>query len=171
MTLFACTLHYLAMAVQNCSKKSETVWKSLGPCTLSHRNHTMLVGMEYAALHWTCTGDQVHIYTGNVCVHYVGISRMYWTTTTIKVLQNSKNFTCFPIGSGLVTVVLKNPSHSSLPYSPAQWLCLFPVCGRHHGMRVLFCLSAGSHDLPSAHWHTPLKPPFLLRPFFLSWWV
>ena len=28
--------------------------------------------------------------------------------------------TCFPIGSGLVTVVLKKPSHSSRPYSPAQ---------------------------------------------------
>ena len=29
-------------------------------------------------------------------------------------------FTCFPIGSGLVIVVLKYPSHSSLPYRPAQ---------------------------------------------------
>lgn len=28
--------------------------------------------------------------------------------------------TCFPIGSGFVIVVLKNPFHSNLPYKPAQ---------------------------------------------------
>lgn len=56
--------------------------------------------------------------------------------------------TCLPMGSGLVTVVLKKPSHSSRPYSPAQWLWRLPVWGRHQGMRVLNCLSAGSHGVP-----------------------
>ena len=80
-------------------------------------------------------------------------------------------FTCFPIGSGLVIVVLKYPSHSNLPYRPAQWLCLLPVWGRHHGTRVLYCLSAGSHGLPSAQLQTPLRWPVELVPFFLSTWV
>lgn len=31
---------------------------------------------------------------------------------------------CLPIGSGFVMVVEKNPSHSTLPYRPAQLLCL-----------------------------------------------
>ena len=37
----------------------------------------------------------------------------------IYVLKK-KIMTCFPMGSGLVIVVPKNPSHSSLPYKPAQ---------------------------------------------------
>ncbi len=58
--------------------------------------------------------------------------------------------TCLPMGSGLVTVVLKNPSHSRRPYRPAQWLWRLPVWGRHQGISVLNCLSAGSHGFPSA---------------------
>jgi hypothetical protein len=78
--------------------------------------------------------------------------------------------TCLPMGSGLVTVVLKKPSHSRRPYRPAQWLCLFPVCGRHQGMRVLNCLAEGSQALPaSTQEQTPRRAPELLRPFFLSW--
>lgn len=76
--------------------------------------------------------------------------------------------TCFPIGSGLVIVVLKNPSHSNRPYSPAQLLCLFPVCGKHHGTSVLNCRSAGSQGRPSAHEQTPRSRPFEPLPFFLS---
>lgn len=34
--------------------------------------------------------------------------------------QRDPILTCLPIGSGLVTVVEKKPSHSSLPYRPAQ---------------------------------------------------
>ena len=79
--------------------------------------------------------------------------------------------TCLPIGSGFVTVVLKNPSQDSLPYSPAQWLCLLPVWGRHHGISVPNCLSVGSQGRPSAHEHTPRNIPLFARPFFLSLWV
>lgn len=79
--------------------------------------------------------------------------------------------TCFPMGSGFVMVVLKKPSHSSRPYSPAQWLCLFPVWGRHQGIRVLNCRSAGWHGLPSAHEHTPRKSSVDELPFFGSRWV
>ena len=35
---------------------------------------------------------------------------------------------CFPIGSGFVMVVEKYPSHSTLPYKPAQLLCLNIMC-------------------------------------------
>lgn len=84
-----------------------------------------------------------------------------------KLLLGEK--TCFPMGSGLVMVVLKNPSHSILPYKPAQLLCLLPVCGKHHGIRVLSCLSRGLHSLPVAQLHTPLKAPVELTPAFLSW--
>lgn len=47
----------------------------------------------------------------------------------------------------------------------------WPVWGKHHGTNVAYCLSAGSHDLPSAHEHTPRRDLFLPRPFFLSSWV
>ncbi len=76
--------------------------------------------------------------------------------------------TCLPMGSGLVTVVLKNPSHSRRPYRPAQWLWRLPVWGRHQGISVLNCLSAGSHGFPSAErqqvrisiiWKTEYKFP------------
>lgn len=71
------------------------------------------------------------------------------THRAYQLLSGTRSRTCLPMGSGLVTVVLKKPSHSSLPYSPAQWLCRLPVWGRHQGMRVLNCRSAGSHGLPA----------------------
>jgi hypothetical protein len=54
------------------------------------------------------------------------------------------NIICLFMSLWFVTVVLKNPSHSKLPYSPAEWLCLLPVLGRHCGITVLYCLSIGS---------------------------
>ena len=86
-------------------------------------------------------------------------------------LSQTRFFTCFPMGSGFVIVVLKKPSHSSLPYNPAQLLWRFPVCGKHHGTSVLYWRSAGSHAFPSAQEQTPRNFPRPLRPFFLSLWV
>lgn len=60
------------------------------------------------------------------------------TLTTLFCLGCSTR-PCLPIGSGFVTVVLKNPSHSKRPYSPAHWLCLLPVWGRHQQITVLYC--------------------------------
>ena len=55
--------------------------------------------------------------------------------------------TCFPMGSGLVTVVEKKPSQLMRPYIPAQLLCLDPVWFIAHGMSVLLWWSEGSHAL------------------------
>ena len=87
-----------------------------------------------------------------------------------KYIQKSRP-TCLPIGSGLVTVVLKKPSHSRRPYKPAQLLWRLPVCGKHHGTSVLNWRQEGSHVSPSAHEHTPRRSPFDDRPLRLSSWV
>ena len=44
--------------------------------------------------------------------------------TTHLFCSGCMTLPCFPIGSGLVMVVEKKPSHSTLPYRPAQLLCL-----------------------------------------------
>jgi len=89
---------------------------------------------------------------------------------SLKTIDQIINITCLPMSPGFVTVVLKNPSHYKHPYSPAHWLCLLPVGGRHQGIRVLYCVSNGSHvfSLPQAH--TARILPVGELPFFLAWW-
>lgn len=96
------------------------------------------------------------------------------TKYILRQFSNMKGYTrptlrtCFPMGSGLVTVVLKNPSHSSRPYNPAQWLWRLPVCGKHHGIRVLNWRSIGSQARPLAQLQTPRLWPLDPFPFRLS---
>lgn len=95
-----------------------------------------------------------------------------WTLLSQSLCVHEHELACLPIGSGLVTVVLKNPSHSRRPYNPDQLLCRLPVWGKHQGMRVLNCLSIESHGcFPSAQVHTPLNIPFGPLPLRLSLWL
>ena len=84
------------MFVQYVSEEAEGVWEPLRASTLPDTDYTVLLRVEDSTLstqEWECGLHQC---------------------------TNPLILTCFPIGSGLVTVVLKNPSHSSRPYSPAQ---------------------------------------------------
>merc|ERR1719187_987023 len=70
---------------------------------------------------------------------------------------------CLPSGSGSVMVVLKIPSHGTLPYTPCQLLCLSAVWGRDQDIMVSLCLSSASQKcilflLESEQLQTPREP-------------
>lgn len=136
------------MFVENVSEEAVSVWESLRASALPDADHPVLLRMQHTPLKQKTFAFSL--------VPRAGVRQLAW--------WRGDGRTCLPIGSGLVTVVLKKPSHSSLPYRPAQWLWRLPVCGRHQGIRVLNCLSAGSHGFPagahrrssmSSNWELP----------------
>ena len=145
------------MFIKNAAIKTVSIGKALGPSTLSDADHPVLLRMKNSSL-----------WEGSNKFKRISFTFIKTDHAIRSINCDQDPLTCLPIGSGFVMVVLKYPSHSSRPYSPAQLLCRFPVCGRHHGTRVLNCRSAGSHGLPSAHEQTPRKLPSDDRPFFLS---
>lgn len=182
---------YLSVFVQNVSEEAVGVWESLRASALPDADHPVLLRMQHTSLK-----QNIQIYLSTTDRHSITslVAARSCCPNEIRASSRAKGRTCLPMGSGLVTVVLKKPSHSSLPYRPAQWLWRLPVCGRHQGIKVLNCLSAGSHGFPArkqrisnvvklgmnllrlkwkacippAQVQTPLSAPVLLRPFFLS---
>ena len=173
-----CIAH-LSVLVQDCSKELVRVGKPLRAGTFTNAHYYMLLGMNDTTLcvcvcvcvwcvvcvcEWVCVCVCV---CGQIRVRECIMGMCEWVCLAAQTIR-SHLFP--PIGSGLETVVEKNPSHSRRPYRPDQWLCLLPVWGRHQGMRVPNCLSAGSHDpLAVALEHTPLR--FRDVPFLSSRWV
>ena len=95
----------LSVLVQNVTIKAIRVRKSLGPSTFPDTYNSCPFWVQNPSLnHKTEEKSQTEAELENK-FHQ----------------QCSDEFnTCLPMGSGLVTVVEKNPSHSSRPYNPAQ---------------------------------------------------
>ena len=80
------------MFVGNVAKKAVRIRKTLRASTLSYTDDSVLLRMQHTAL---CKQQKIKKY---VSVDYF-----------------HNRYTCLPMGSGLVIVVEKNPSHSRRP--------------------------------------------------------
>ncbi len=135
---------YLSVLVQHVSEELVSVGETLRSGALAHADHAVLFRMENSSLQRQ-KDHRVSLAEGSVIKSCAGVTSQQSGTDGRFVarhgtesapqalspppkkqihvlLTTSKLLTCLPMGSGLVTVVLKKPSHSSLPYSPAQWL-------------------------------------------------
>ena len=91
----------LSVFVEDVPEEPEGVWEALRASALPNAHHAVLLRVQDPALKHDrsiqsllMNKERVSIYSGR---------------------KESTTLTCFPMGSGLVTVVLKKPSHSSLP--------------------------------------------------------